>query len=62
MRAPHALLVLLILAAVGSQLYVQLNYDYADAPQGVKLALLVGAGAMALLALLLGPQFLKRRL
>jgi len=53
--------VLLILAVVGSQHYVQLEHDYADAPRGVKLALLVGAGAMALLALLLGPQFLKRR-
>lgn len=60
MRTPHLILILLILLALGSQAYVQLNYDYRDAPENVKTALLLGAGAMILLALLLGPRLLRR--
>ncbi len=61
MRAAHLLVVLLVLVALGSQAYVQLNYDYKDAPESVRLALLAGAGALALLAILVGPRMLRGR-
>ena len=60
MRPVHLLLVFLVLLALGAQLYVELHYDYADAPSDVKRALLVGAGATAVLVLLLGPRMLSR--
>ncbi len=59
-RALHVFIVFLVLLALGSQVYVQLHYDYADAPENVKMALIAGAGAMAVLALLLGPRVLAR--
>lgn len=61
MRPVHILILLLVLVAIGSQLYVQLQYDYADAPDSVKRALVLGAGAVALLALLVGPRVLRGR-
>ena len=60
MRSPHILLVILILVALASQAYVQLEYDYRDAPENVRLALLAGVGAMMLLAILIGPRLLRR--
>ena len=60
MRPIHLLLVFLVLLALGAQLYVQLHYDYRDAPEDVRNALVLGAGATALLVLLLGPRMLSR--
>jgi len=54
----HILLVLLVLMALGTQFYVEYNYDYADAPSDVKTALLLGFGVTAALVLLLGPRLL----
>jgi len=58
-RTGHLLVVLLILAAVGSQVYVSL-WEHRDAPEGVRLALLTGGLAVLLLALLLGPGMARR--
>lgn len=60
MRAPHILIILLLLAVVASNLYVQLNYDYADAPPDIKKALLLGGVAMLGLALLGFPLLMRR--
>ncbi len=60
MRPVHLLLILLILAALGSQLYVEYSWEYRDAPSNVRLAVLGGGVAMLLLALLLGPRLLRR--
>ena len=60
MRIPHILLVLLILVALGSQLYVQLEYDYAAAPEDVRHALIIGGVAMLVLAVLGLPIILRR--
>ena len=60
MRPMHLLLILLILAALGSQLYVEYSWEYRDAPDNVRLAVLGGGVAMLLLALLLGPRLMKR--
>ena len=61
MRVPHILLALLILVALGSQLYVQLEYDYAGAPEDVRHALIVGGVAMLVLAILGLPILLRGR-
>jgi len=58
-RAPHILIILLIVLAVGSSLYVQLNWDYRDAPGSIKTALLLGGVGMLGLALL-GIPLLRR--
>ena len=55
----HLLLILLILVAVASNVYVSL-WEHRDAPSHVKLALLLGGLAIALLALIVGPAALKR--
>ena len=40
---------------------MQLEYEYRNAPDNVKYAFLVGVGALALLALLLGTRMVKGR-
>ena len=59
MRPGHLLLVFLILVAVGSQVYVSL-WEHRDAPEPVRLALLMGGLAVLLLALLVGPGMARR--
>jgi len=60
-NAGHALVLLLLLALLASQAYVEYNYDYRDAPEDVKTALLVGFGLTALLAVLVGPKLIRAR-
>lgn len=59
MRAPHILVILLLLAVVASNLYVELYWDYRDAPSNVKTALILGGVGMLGLALL-GIPLLRR--
>ncbi len=59
MRAPHILIVLLLLAVVASNLYVELYWDYRDAPPDIKKALILGGLGMLGLALL-GIPLLRR--
>ena len=58
MKPHHLLIIFLVLVALGSQAYVQLEYEYRDAPHNVRLAYLIGVGVLAILALLLGPRML----
>ncbi|BBC20935.1 hypothetical protein [Aeropyrum globular virus 1] len=60
MRHGGILIILLIAAVVGANLYVQLSWDYADAPPDVKQALLIGGLGMLGLALLGFPLLLRR--
>ena len=61
MKPHHLLIIFLVLVALDSQAYVQLEYEYRNAPDNVKYAFLVGVGALALLALLLGTRMVKGR-
>ena len=61
MRPHHLLIIFLVLVALGSQAYVQLEYEYRDAPHSVRLAYLIGVGVLAILALLLGPRMMGKK-
>ena len=61
MKPQHILILFLVLVALASQAYVQLEYEYQDAPHSVRLAYLIGVGVLAILALLLGPRMVKGR-
>ena len=60
MRAPHLLVFLLVLLAIGSSIYVDLYWNYRDAPENIKTALLLGGVGMLGLALLGFPLLAKR--
>ena len=57
----RAILLLLILVVVASNLIVEL-WDYRDAPSEIKWALIVGAAGVLVLGLLVGIPLTRRRL